>query len=348
MLKWMKEKKHYRLLLLGGLGKTSFLYWNKLKEVVKTIHTIGFNVETLEHNNVDYTIWDIGGCDKIRALTKYYYENTDATILFINTYNVDSIQYSMEIINSLINVYELPKIPTVFFFTHRDVPGCLDYKKVLDLTMNDILKINDRPYIIQLGCSFSNNGEEGGHKEIFRWIENELSKNPKQKVVNKQVIVNNSENKLKWMNVEEKFKSIPISVSDNYNDDEFITLIENYQLQIWDHKTHLRLGFIVLKRDGRRKAVGVIMKMIDEFIKNSNRTNGKTFHLTMTYFWIHMLHFAIALNAELDFEGILKVCPWLLNGRLFGNFYSDDLLLRNEECRKEFHPPDIMKLPDIL
>jgi GTPase SAR1 family protein len=56
-------KKDIRVLLLGcdASGKTTMLYNLILEEVVTTIPTIGFNVETLEFNGRNMTIWDVGG-----------------------------------------------------------------------------------------------------------------------------------------------------------------------------------------------------------------------------------------------------------------------------------------------
>lgn len=50
--------------LMNGLdaaGKTTILYKLKLGEVVTTIPTIGFNVESIQHRNVSFTVWDVGG-----------------------------------------------------------------------------------------------------------------------------------------------------------------------------------------------------------------------------------------------------------------------------------------------
>lgn len=57
------EKTESRILMLGldAAGKSTILYKLKIGEVVKTIPTIGFNVETLEFKNNKFTVWDIGG-----------------------------------------------------------------------------------------------------------------------------------------------------------------------------------------------------------------------------------------------------------------------------------------------
>ena len=82
--RFLKMKKDMRILMVGldAAGKTTILYKLKLGEVVTTIPTIGFNVETVEYKNISFTVWDVGGQDKIRNLWRHYYQNTqDADLL---------------------------------------------------------------------------------------------------------------------------------------------------------------------------------------------------------------------------------------------------------------------------
>ena len=67
-----------RILMVGldAAGKTTILYKLKLNELVSTIPTIGFNVETVQYKNINFTIWDIGGQKLLRQLWKHYYENS--------------------------------------------------------------------------------------------------------------------------------------------------------------------------------------------------------------------------------------------------------------------------------
>lgn len=58
-------------------GKTTILYQFKLNEKIKTIPTIGFNVETVSPmKGVSFTVWDLGGSGKVIPLWKLYYKNT--------------------------------------------------------------------------------------------------------------------------------------------------------------------------------------------------------------------------------------------------------------------------------
>lgn len=48
------------MLGLDAAGKTTILYRLKLAEVVTTIPTVGFNVETVEYKNIKFNVWDVG------------------------------------------------------------------------------------------------------------------------------------------------------------------------------------------------------------------------------------------------------------------------------------------------
>eukprot|EP00493_Phyllostaurus_siculus_P011173 UN11330 len=76
-----------RILMVGldAAGKTTILYKLKLGEVVNTIPTIGFNVETVTYKNIKFTVWDVGGQDKIRPLWRHYYTGTNGIIFVVDS-----------------------------------------------------------------------------------------------------------------------------------------------------------------------------------------------------------------------------------------------------------------------
>ena len=59
-------KQELRILMAGldAAGKTTILYKLKLGEVVTTIPTIGFNVETAGYKNMSFTVWDVGAQER--------------------------------------------------------------------------------------------------------------------------------------------------------------------------------------------------------------------------------------------------------------------------------------------
>src|SRR3990167_8132182 len=92
--KLFNPKKEMRILMVGldAAGKTTILYKLKLGEIVTTIPTIGFNVETVEYKKINFTVWDVGGQDKIRPLWRHYYQNTQGLIFVVDSNDKDRIQ----------------------------------------------------------------------------------------------------------------------------------------------------------------------------------------------------------------------------------------------------------------
>ena len=91
------------LVLLGPdyVGKTNLLYKLKLGEVVTTIPTIGFNVETIECTK-RWTIWDIGGSLKIIPLWKHYLGYGKDVIYMINGSDISRKNQYFELFFTLI------------------------------------------------------------------------------------------------------------------------------------------------------------------------------------------------------------------------------------------------------
>ncbi|XP_023384660.1 ADP-ribosylation factor 5 isoform X2 [Pteropus vampyrus] len=91
-------KKQMRILMVGldAAGKTTILYKLKLGEIVTTIPTIGFNVETVEYKNICFTVWDVGGQDKIRPLWRHYFQNTQGLIFVVDSNDRERVQESAD------------------------------------------------------------------------------------------------------------------------------------------------------------------------------------------------------------------------------------------------------------
>lgn len=61
-------------------GKTTILYRLQIGEVISTIPTIGFNVETVSYKNIKFQVWDLGGQTSIRPYWRCYYPNTQVLL----------------------------------------------------------------------------------------------------------------------------------------------------------------------------------------------------------------------------------------------------------------------------
>ncbi len=96
--------KQVRLLMLGldAAGKTTILYKMKLNEVINTIPTIGFNVETFQYKKIEFNCWDIGGQFKLRNLWSHYFENIDALVYVVDSNDRDRIEENAETLHGLL------------------------------------------------------------------------------------------------------------------------------------------------------------------------------------------------------------------------------------------------------
>jgi len=121
----MFSKREMRILMVGldASGKTSILYRLKLGKPKKTIPTIGFNVETLEYKNIAFTVWDVGGQEKLRALWRHYYQNTQAVIFVVDSSDRHRLQEAAEELHRLIKEDELQDALLLVFANKQDLPN---------------------------------------------------------------------------------------------------------------------------------------------------------------------------------------------------------------------------------
>ena len=144
---------------LDAAGKTTILYKLKLGEVVKTIPTIGFNVETVEYNNINFNVFDIGGQEKIRQLWKHYVECSDAIIFVIDSNDGDRIKEAKEELFNILKLDGLTQAHLLVLANKQDLP---EAKTVSQLT--DILGLHSlkRSWHVQACCAITGDGLNDG------------------------------------------------------------------------------------------------------------------------------------------------------------------------------------------
>ncbi len=52
----------------------------------------GFNVEKVQYKNVLFTVWDVGGQEKLRPLWRHYFNNTDGLIYVVDSQDRERVQ----------------------------------------------------------------------------------------------------------------------------------------------------------------------------------------------------------------------------------------------------------------
>ena len=127
-------KLEMRILMVGldAAGKTTILYKLKLGEVVTTIPTIGFNVETVDYKNISFTVWDVGGQDKIRLLWRHYYQNTQGIIFVVDSNDRDRVDDAKEELHRMLSEDELRDAILLVMANKQDLPGAMTTPDVTD------------------------------------------------------------------------------------------------------------------------------------------------------------------------------------------------------------------------
>eukprot|EP00759_Apiculatamorpha_spiralis_P057064 PhF_6_TR8410/c0_g1_i1/m.13139/K07937/ARF1; ADP-ribosylation factor 1 len=125
LLSAMWRKKNVRVVMVGldAAGKTTILYKLRLNEVVTTIPTIGFNVETLEYKNLKMTVWDVGGQDKLRGLWHHYFTNCDGVIFVVDSADVERLPKAAEELHKLLDHDDLRTASLLVYANKQDVRG---------------------------------------------------------------------------------------------------------------------------------------------------------------------------------------------------------------------------------
>lgn len=354
---------------LDASGKTTILYKMILGEIVTTIPTIGFNVETISNvSNANLVCWDVGGCDKIRPLWRHYYANTSGLIFVIDSndrerllpqesdydHNTQWYYNAKGMFDMTLNEDELRDTVVLIFFNKQDLPNAMSVAEMTEKL--GLRNIRNRQIHIQPCCATTGDGLILGFEWLVQALNDkkngvnltktdisELTLGPTAAVIHPPTLLET------WLEREDQ------------PDEVFLSQVADYSLDAWDHYNHLRLAYLILVQYGRADGLPRIFELIERFIENSPRTKssaantrGTTFHMTMTFFWVHMVHYAIAATrlppgeSHPAFKIFLAMNPQLSMGGLFLEYYSKQLMLMDPKSRKEIMLPDIKQLPSLV
>ncbi|EFE42626.1 hypothetical protein TRV_02578 [Trichophyton verrucosum HKI 0517] len=176
-------KKEMRILMVGldAAGKTTILYKLKLGEIVTTIPTIvrrkkevltgvGFNVETVEYKNIQFTVWDVGGQDKIRPLWRHYFQNTQGIIFVVDSNDRDRVVEAREELQKMLNEDELRDALLLVFANKQDLPNAMSPAEIT--SQLGLQTLTRRAWYIQSTCATTGDGLYEG----LEWLAGALKK----------------------------------------------------------------------------------------------------------------------------------------------------------------------------
>ena len=169
LFNWSSSKP-IRVVMVGldAAGKTTILYKLKLGETVSSIPTIGFNVEEVAFKNVTFSVWDIGGQDRIRPLWKHYYSSTDAIIYVVDSNDPERLEESRRELEGMLKYEELQRATLLVYANKQDLPKAKSVAQVAEaLQLN---KLGNRKWHLQAASATNGNGLYEG----LEWLNNEM------------------------------------------------------------------------------------------------------------------------------------------------------------------------------
>ncbi|CEG44697.1 arl1-family small gtpase [Plasmopara halstedii] len=114
--------KEVRILILGldNAGKTTILY-------------------RLQADEIEQTVWDLGGQTSIRPYWRCYYPNTDAIIYVVDSADVDRLNIAKQELHAMLEEEELKDSILLVFANKQDQKGALNAAQISEaMGLSDI------------------------------------------------------------------------------------------------------------------------------------------------------------------------------------------------------------------
>lgn len=154
----------------------------------------GFNVETVEYKNISFTVWDVGGQDKIRPLWRHYFQNTQGTaarcagrrarrqprgragpgrarvglIFVVDSNDRERIGEARDELMRMLSEDELRDAVVLVFANKQDLPNAMNAAEITDKL--GLHSLRQRTWYIQATCATSGDGLYEG----LDWLSQQL------------------------------------------------------------------------------------------------------------------------------------------------------------------------------
>ncbi|KAK0475528.1 ADP-ribosylation factor [Armillaria novae-zelandiae] len=351
---------------LDYAGKTTLLYLLKLNQVIPTISTIGFNVETVDvplpgRRRRRLTCWDAGtgcGIHGVYPLLRMFVEMSAGVVWVVDSGDRERIDESVETLASVVIGVTNSALPILILGTKQDLPGAM---YVDEIRVKFTRAISGRNALV-FGAALVQPDAIAALSVAFEWFFTAIE-SPSATSTSKQPPVTPASPDS--LELDRKLSTWLARTETDTPPEEFISQFLSVNLSTWDHYTHIRIAYVILTTYGRQKGKNMILDGIKNFIARSPIASGRAYHVTMTYFWIQLVHLGIrnmppssanASDATLvdsaepspeDFIRFLLMNSHLLTGNLWTVFYSKDTMM-SPEAKAGVVLPDKKPLPNLV
>jgi small GTP-binding protein len=76
----------------------------------------------VQYRNITFTVWDVGGQNKIRRLWRHYYQNTNGLIFVVDSVDGDRFKEARDELHSLLSNDEMRDAKVLIYANKQDLP----------------------------------------------------------------------------------------------------------------------------------------------------------------------------------------------------------------------------------
>jgi len=158
------QERRFLILGLEGSGKSTILDRLTMGKTIQRVPTVGLNVETLQFDNIHFTVWDVGSQDRTKSIWSQCYDRTQGLIYVVDSNDVKRIEESALELQKLLLVEELRASILLVMANKQDLPNNVSVPELTEKL--GLHRVTDRPWFVQ-----STNGQsQEGLFEGLQWL----------------------------------------------------------------------------------------------------------------------------------------------------------------------------------
>jgi small GTP-binding protein len=170
-----RQKKQFKIAVVGldSAGKTTMLNFLRFEKHIETLPTIGVNVEVLKRENVNLSIFDLGGQLHFRNLWGTLMRGSSAIIFVLDSADRDRIEEAKSELWKVLLDPNYPDAPLLIVANKQDKEFAMSIQELVHaFGLDNPEKMGNRSWHIQPTVAITGVGVE----EAIKWIVMELDK----------------------------------------------------------------------------------------------------------------------------------------------------------------------------
>ena len=122
----------------------------------------------MQYKNVQFTVWDVGGQEKLRPLWKHYFSATDALIYVVDCQDRERVDRAAAEFQQIANDPLMRNAVILVLANKQDMPGAINPRELIPLLGLD--KMKEREWHVQATVATQGTGLYEGLEWLSRTI----------------------------------------------------------------------------------------------------------------------------------------------------------------------------------